>query len=218
MLMSSLKILCIAFVIFAFGCTKRQTGEVMLPYYIDATFTPVWIDSEDVPDDLHRIAPFEFTNQEGVLVNNDSLSGKIYVANFFFTICPSVCPRMTANLERVQAEFITDDSVLLISHTVMPWVDSVAALKTYAMEKGVKSGKWHLVTGEKPEIYSLARNSYFADEGFGKSVTDEADFLHTENIVLVDPEGHLRGVYNGTIPLEMARLIEDIYRLKKEFS
>jgi protein SCO1/2 len=205
-------------VIFAFGCAKKQTGEIMLPYYLDATFTPVWFESDDVPDDLHQIAPFEFTNQEGNLVNNDSLSGKIYVANFFFTVCPSVCPRMTANLERVQNEFTNDGSVLLISHSVMPWVDSVAAIKSYALEKGIKSSKWHLVTGDKSKIYSLARNSYFADEGFGKSVTGESDFLHTENIVLVDPLGHLRGVYNGTIPLEMARLIEDIYRLKKEFT
>ncbi|MFY0606014.1 MAG: SCO family protein [Cyclobacteriaceae bacterium] len=199
------------------SCGQKEPTEVLLPYYSQADFTPVWMDPDDSDlEKVHTIAPFSFTNQDGKTVTQENLKGHIYVANFFFSICPSVCPRMTNNLQRVQAAFEQDDSVLLVSHSVMPWVDSVSVLKEYAQRNDIQSGKWHLLTGEKREIYELGRSSYFADEGFGKSVTEESDFLHTENVVLVDPNLRIRGVYNGTIPLEMARLIEDVERLKRE--
>ena len=125
---------------------------------------------------------------------------------------------MTKNLLVVQDTFKNDDRVKLISHSVMPWVDSVSRLKEYAKLNEIDGEKWHLVTGEQEEIYSLARQSYFADEGFGKSVTDPSDFLHTEKMILIDQKRRIRGVYNGTIPLEMQRMIEDIKLLLNETS
>ncbi|REE05597.1 SCO family protein [Marinoscillum furvescens] len=201
------------------GCSAKNQGptEVPLPYYNQADFTPEWIERSSASG-LHAIGDFNLTNQLGEPVTRDSLLGKIYVANFFFTICPTICPRMASNLDRVQQAYLDDDQVMLVSHSVMPWVDSVAVLRDYAAQRGILSHKWLLLTGDKKQIYQLGRSSYFADEGFGKSVTDESNFLHTENIVLIDPNMHIRGVYNGTLPLEMARLIEDIEKLKREQS
>lgn len=197
--------------------TKTEPIELPLPFYNHADFTSEWINEGDAGyNDIHAVAPFTFINQNGDTVTEHTFKDKIYVANFFFTICPGVCPRMTANLLRVQEEFKADDNVKILSHTVMPWIDSVATLQSYAEIKGVNSQQWHLVTGSKEALYTTARTSYFADEGFGKSVTIESDFLHTENIVLVDKKRRIRGVYNGTLPLEMRRLIEDINILKKE--
>lgn len=194
-----------------------HSNLVSLPFYSQADFTPEWIEADDLASgDIHTIAPFKLLNQHGDTLTNNDLRGKIYVANFFFTICPTICPRMTNNLERVQKAFEQDDSVLLVSHTVMPWIDSVATLQKFARLNGIQSGKWHLLTGAKKDLYTLGRESYFADEGFGKSVTEESDFLHTENVVLIDAHQRIRGVYNGTLPLEMSRLIEDIRKLKAE--
>lgn len=206
--------LLIAMVIIVTGCASGSK-EIRLPYYTQVDFTPQWMSSEEA-ETIHKVADFSLTNQEGQQITNADLEGKIYVANFFFTICPTICPKMTNNLQRIQEAYPNDDGVLLVSHTVMPWMDSVQVLKEFAQRHDINSNKWHLLTGDKDLIYSLGRTSYFADEGFGKSVTDESDFLHTENIVLVDGDQHIRGVYNGTLPLEMARLIEDILRLKGE--
>ncbi len=195
----------------------KQQKVITLPYYNQADFTPEWYVSKEISvDQLHQIPSFDLTDQNGATFTEQDVEGKIYVANFFFTICPSVCPRMTNNLQRIQEAFIGDTSVLLVSHSVMPWTDSVAVLKEYASQNEINSDQWKLLTGDKSEIYKLGREAYFADEGFGKSVTEESDFLHTENIVLVDQRRHIRGIYNGTLPLEMARLIEDIEKLKRE--
>lgn len=201
------------------ACGPKQTTEVSLPYFLDAQYTPYWQEDSSMQlDQIHQIPDFELTNQAGELVTGRQLSGKIYVANFFFTICPSVCPKMTNNLHRIQEAFGDDEEVMIVSHSVMPWIDSAQVLQQYAERNQIDPKKWLLLTGDKNEIYSLGRTAYFADEGFGKLVTDETDFLHTENIVLVDAQKHIRGIYNGTIPLEMTRLIEDIHRLKKESS
>lgn len=195
----------------------RMNEEISLPYYIEETWTPEWIDEGDERySSIPMIADFEFTNQDGKVINNDTFTGKIYVTNFFFTICPSVCPKMTKNLDLIQERFLNDERVKILSHSVMPWVDSVATLKEYALRNEIDSKIWHLVTGDKRELYTMARESYFADEGFGKTVTSDEDFLHTENIMLVDQKRRLRGVYNGTLPLEMKRMIEDIETLLKE--
>lgn len=196
---------------------ERMNPEITLPFYSEATFTPEWIDEEDGRyDTIHTIQDFSFVNQEGLTVTNATFDGKIYVTNFFFTICPNVCPRMTKNLKKIQTEFANDESVKILSHTVMPWVDSVGRLAEYAKLNDINLNQWQLVTGEKAELYAMAREAYFADEGFGKTVTVEEDFLHTENIILIDTDRRIRGVYNGTLPLEMKRLIEDIWTLKKE--
>ncbi|KYG75445.1 SCO family protein [Roseivirga echinicomitans] len=200
-----------------FGCANqnKETEGTPLPFYNSADFTPEWIDEEDEQySQVHTIANFSFQNQSGDVINNESLAGKIYVADFFFTICPSICPKMTSNLEKIQTEFVNDESVMLVSHTVMPWVDSVGVLKAYADMHGIENNKWHLLTGDTEEIYQLARHSYFAEKEIGLNKNSN-EFLHTENFILVDGFGRIRGVYNGTIPLEMARLITDIKTLKQ---
>jgi len=201
------------------GCSneKKLTEIIPLPYYNSPDFTPEWIPEDDPAyDQIHTITNFSLTDQNGNTITQDTFRDKIYVANFFYTICPSVCPLMTENLLKVQEEFVNDKGLKLLSHTVMPWIDSIATLKRFADLREINSNRWHLVTGPKDAIYAIARESYFADEGFGKSVTDDADFLHTENVILIDRKRRIRGVYNGTLSLEIKRLIEDIRSLREE--
>ena len=198
-------------------CSKRSNPEIELPFYNSGVFTPEWIAKDDQAyDSIHTISTFSFQDQNGENVTNAKFDGKVYAANFFFSICPGVCPKMKNNLMKVQETFIEDDRVKILSHTVMPWVDSVARLKEYALLNDIDSNIWHLVTGSKQDIYGMARSSYFADEGFGKSVTSEEDFLHTENVVLIDQKRRIRGVYSGTLEVEINRMIEDIQLLLKE--
>ena len=197
------------------GCS--QNDDDALPYYITPDFTPHW-EAElkgKNKDALHTIAPFKFTNQLGRKVNNQTFEGKIYVANFFFTTCSSICPKMTNNLHIVQQAFAKDTDIKLVSYSVMPWFDSVKMLKKYAAKNHVDNKKWHLLTGAKEDIYAIARQSYFAEKGIGLTKSTN-EFLHTENIFLIDGKGHIRGVYNGTLPVEMHRLIDDIKLLKME--
>lgn len=165
----------------------------------------------------HRVLPFALLNQYGDTVTEKDLEGKIYVADFFFTTCPGICKDMAVQKRRLQEVFKNDDQFVLVSHSVTPEADSVPVMKAYADLQGAIKGKWQLLTGDKPQIYKLARQSYFAilDEG-GKG--DEDDFIHTENFVLVDPEKRIRGFYDGTSAEEVDRLIEDIEVLKKELS
>lgn len=197
------------------ACSSKKGNENLeLPFYSEETFTAEWI-SEDDPayDQIHTISDFEFTDQDGKSITNETFDGKVYVTNFFFTLCPTVCPKMEANLSLIQEEFKGNDQVKILSHTVMPWADSVARLKEYAEQNDINSGQWHLVTGEQEDLYKMGRLAYFVDEGFGKGVTDLDDFLHTENMVLVDQKRRIRGIYNGTLKLEMNRMVEDIRQL-----
>ena len=197
-------------------CTTQPEQEV--PFYNCPDFTPLWLSSKSfAPDTLHKIGAFSFTNQENNAVTNETFVGKIYVANFFFTVCPSICPRMTANLQEVAAAFEGDPNVLFISHSVTPEIDSVAKLKLYATDHGIDATRWHLVTGSTESIYSLARKSYFVEEEIGFS-RESQEFLHTEHFILVDQDGHIRGLYNGTLQLEAQRLIEDIKVLNAKSS
>ena len=198
------------------ACNSKKVNEKPLPFFNKADFTPEWIKKNDPKyKAIHTIAPFKFTNQDNQRVTNETFAGKIYVANFFFTTCGSVCPRMTENMHLIQEAFDGDEEVMMISHTVMPWVDSLPRLRKYVKRKKIDTKRWHLVTGKKEEIYQLARQSYFAEEkpGFDK---DEEEFLHTEHLILVDAKGRIRGVYNGTLQLEAKRLIQDIETLKQE--
>jgi protein SCO1/2 len=205
----------------ATACASTRTpaegeGAAELPFYATPDFTAIW-HSPGSRDDraIHRVAPFSFVDQDGQEVTDASLRGKIYVANFFFTSCPAICPRMTASLTLIQDAFADDPDVLLVSHTVDPESDTPERLSSYARAHRIKSGKWHLVTGDQATIYTLARTSYFAEKELGvKKGTNE--FLHTENMLLVDRRGHLRGVYNATLPAEARRVIEDIRLLSAE--
>ena len=163
----------------------------------------------------HKIAPFSFENQNGKTITQDDYEGKIYIADFFFTTCPTICPKMTANMGSIQEEILNDSTVMLLSFSVTPKIDSVPQLKKYAIEKGVNDEKWNLLTGNKKEIYTMARKSYLAvkDDGDGGPY----DMIHTENFILVDPEKKIRGFYDGTNTLAMRELLIDLEILKDEF-
>ena len=144
----------------------------------------------------HRIADFAFVNQNGDTITQKDYEGKIYVADFFFTTCPTICPIMTDNMVWLQDKIKDNPKVMLLSHSVTPDIDSVPVLKAYAQKKGVIDGKWNLVTGDKKDIYYIARKSYLAV----KTTTSNElyDMVHTENFILVDGQGRIRGFYNGT--------------------
>ena len=200
------------------GCkTKKAIDKTTtLPFFNSAMFTPEWIsETSENYASIHKIGAFEFTNQEGKLVTNKTYEGKIYVADFFFTSCPGICPILTKNMRRLQDIFKNDPVVALLSHSVTPSKDSVSVLKAYALENDVDASIWNLVTGPKKEIYAMARNSYFADEDFIKTQNEET-FIHTENFVLIDKKGRIRGVYNGTLAIETDRIVRHINLLKKE--
>lgn len=163
----------------------------------------------------HKIADFALINQNGDTITQDFYKGKTYIADFFFTTCPSICPKMTANMKVLQGR-IQDDDIFLLSHTVTPEIDSVPVLKAYALKNGVDDQKWNLVTGPKKAIYDLARKSYLAAKTAGDG--GPFDMIHTENFVLVDRTGRIRGFYDGTQKDEIERILEDIKILKDEYS
>ena len=207
-------LLLIATVLFA-ACSAKQKEED-LPFYNTPDFTPQWISSSDKNyNSIHTIAPFSLTNQNGETITNKNVEGKIYIANFFFTRCGSICPKMNGNLKKVAEAFADNLGVFILSHSVTPDADSVTQLKAYSERSHINSKQWWLLTGNKDEIYALARRSYFADEetGYNKS---SKEFLHTENAVLIDRKGRIRGVYNATLELEINKLIEHIKLLLKE--
>ena len=164
---------------------------------------------------FHRIADFSLTNQNGKTVTQKDFKGKIYVADFFFTTCPNICIAMTDNLLKVQEKIKNNHNVMLLSHSVTPKIDSVTQLKKYAIEKGVIDKKWNLVTGDKKEIYELARKSYLAvkEDGDGGPF----DMIHTENFILVDPDRRIRGFYDGTDLEEIQKLLEELEILIQEY-
>lgn len=194
-----------------------QTAKIdKLPYYNTADFDAEWI-AENNPAyaQIHTIEPFAFTNQEGNIINNDSLNGKIYVANFFFTICSGICPKMVNNLQVLQKTFANNNQIKLVSFSVMPWVDSVARLKAYGENHNINSSKWFLLTGNKEKIYELGRKSFFAEKGLGLQ-KDNNEFLHTESMLLIDKKGRIRGIYNATQVTDIERVTDDIKVLMKE--
>lgn len=198
------------------GCSLKFAEETSLPYYNGADFTPIWITpGESIPDSIHRVDAFSFTDQNGKTITNKEYIGKIYAANFFFTSCPSICPIMTKNLRKVEDTFKNDEDIMFISYSVTPDIDSTTRLKIFADTYGIDDSKWHLVTGDKAEIYNLAWYSFFADENPGFS-RDSSEFIHSEHVLLVDKSGYIRGVYNGTLPLDMERMTADINILKEE--
>lgn len=187
-----------------------------LPIYQPADFNPELVDSSLVHvKKYHTIADFSLINQNGKQITQEDYRDKIYIADFFFTTCPTICPLMTKNMADIQSHILEDDEVLLLSHSVTPKIDSVPQLKKYALEKGVLDTKWNLVTGDKKHIYELARKSYLAvkDEGDG----GDFDMIHTENFVLVDKERRIRGTYDGTNPQEIEELLEDLKILKASY-
>ena len=185
------------------------TPKKVLPIMNPADVNPELVDSTvQHVSKYHTIADFSFTNQNGKTITQKDYEGKIYVADFFFTTCQSICPRMTSNMVLIQNEFVNNPKVMLLSHSVLPDQDSVPVLKKYAVEKGVVDAKWNLVTGDKKEIYGIARKSYLAVK---TGRTEELYYMvHTENFILVDTKRRVRGFYDGTKMEDIKRLIEDV--------
>lgn len=183
-------------------------------------YQPVMVSTELVDSTIqyqkkyHKIADFNLINQNGKIITQEDYKDKIYVADFFFTTCQTICPIMTTNMVEIQKEISDDNEVMLLSHSVTPQIDDVAQLKKYAKEKGVDDKKWNLVTGDKKQIYELARKSYLAVKTFGNG--DEYDMIHTENFMLIDKKRQIRGFYDGTSKEDIKRLLNDIKILKKE--
>ena len=184
-----------------------------LPIYQPAEVNEKLVDSSVIHvSKYHKISDFELINQNGQKITQEFYSNKIYVADFFFTTCQDICPIMTKNMYRLQEELKNDNDILFLSHTVIPEVDTVQQLKKYSIENKVNDSKWNLVTGDKKQIYDLARKSYLAveDTEYG-----EFDMIHTENFMLIDKKRQIRGFYDGTNDLEIDRLLSDIEILKK---
>ncbi|MFT4576058.1 MAG: protein SCO1/2 [Polaribacter sp.] len=188
-----------------------------LPIYSPSDVNPKLVDASVKHIQInHKIADFSLTNQNGETITNKDYEGKIYIADFFFTRCKTICIAMAYNMSELQAHYKEDADVMFLSHSVTPVMDSVPVLKAYADNKGVIDGKWNVTTGSKKHIYDLARKSYFAvlDEGNG----DENDFIHTEQFVLVDKDRRIRGYYDGTEKEDMKKIMTDIVLLKEEYS
>ncbi len=193
--------------------------QIMKPKAVLKIYQPADVSTELVDTTLHyvkkyhTIADFNLTNQNGKTITQEDYRDKMYVADFFFTTCQTICPIMTDNMVKIQEKLKNDNEVLLLSHTVTPEIDSVAQLKKYALEKGVNDSKWNLVTGNKKQIYDLARKSYLVAKDVPYS---DNDLVHTENFVLVDKKKRIRGFYDGTDAESIKKLLEDIKILKKE--
>lgn len=190
--------------------------EVKLPIYQPADFNTELVDSTLLhKKKYHTVANFKLTNQNGETITQNNYTNKIYVADFFFTTCQTICPIMTKNMVKLQEIIMDYEDVMLLSHSVTPEIDSVAQLKKYALEKGVLDHKWNLVTGDRKEIYDLARKSYMAAK---TDLNNPYSMVHTENFVLVDKEKRIRGTYDGTDYKEIEKLIEDIKILKASYT
>jgi protein SCO1 len=196
-------------VVFYFVKKNEQKPLRSLPYYGPKTY------SRQKDTSYHVVPDFEFTNQYGEKISQRDLANKIYVADYFFTTCQSICPIMSNQMERVAKVYRSNPDVLFLSHTVNPEDDSVSVLLDYAERHHAAKGKWHFLTGHKKELYSLARKGYLldAEEGSG----GEDDFIHTQNFALIDKERRIRGYYDGTDSSEVNRLIIDIQLLLDEY-
>lgn len=195
----------------------KETSRVeYLPYYNDESFTPHWLTpNSEEEKQFHKIPDFKLVDQLGDTLTQKSFEDKVYITDFFFTTCPGICLKMTNNMTKVQEAFLDNPEVAILSHSVTPSIDSVSVLKTYAEKNGVIDSKWHLVTGDKTEIYNLGRNEYFVENDLGIP-KDINDFLHTENFLLIDKNKHIRGIYNGLNRASIAQLITDTEALLNE--
>ena len=203
-----------AFVVSSFYYVNKPIET--LPIY-----SPSMVSKELVDENIqfikkyHKIKDFSMKNQNGETITQEFYNDKIYVADFFFTTCPTICPIMTENMGYIQEKIKNDSDILLLSFSVTPEIDSVEQLKKYALEKNVIDSKWNLVTGNKKDIYNLARTSYLVAKTNGDG--GKYDMIHTENFVLVDKEKRIRGFYDGTNSKEMDQLLNDIKILKNSY-
>jgi protein SCO1 len=202
----------------AYMAIKRDSKQP-LPIYNPTDLTPDVVDEELHRVGIgHKIGQFEFTNQNGKTISDKDVDGKIYVVEYFFTTCGTICPIMNDQMQRVQRAYSKNEKVKILSFTVNPEVDDVAQLKKYANEHDADDNQWWFLTGEKEKLYELARKSYFVLKPAEAANAGDAgsDFIHTNNFVLVDGNRRIRGYYDGTDKEEVSKLIEDIQSLLEE--
>lgn len=200
------KLLITIILLINFSC-KNTTPMQLLPIFGEKKLS-------NTDTIYHTIGNFSFTNQFGENITNQTVKNKIYVADFFFATCQSICPQMSSNLKDVQAAFLNDDSLLILCHTVNPLHDTVNVLLNYGVTYGAKKNKWHFLTGNKQQIYGLAKNSYLVNALEEDGSTE--GFLHSELFLLIDTKGRIRGFYDGTDKVQVAKLISEIKLLKSE--
>jgi len=218
--MKRILVLAVLFVVaVTIGYFMLKSKEEPLPI-----INPVDLEEEMVDPEIlrkgkgHRVGNFSFLNQDGETITQEEVKGKVYVAEYFFTTCGTICPKMNEQMRRVQLEFADNDDVRILSFTVDPEVDTVEQMKDYAEGHGAKTGQWHFLTGKKEDLYSLARKSFFVlKPAEAQNLGDVgSDFIHTNNFVLVDRLGRIRGYYDGTSRKEVDKLMRDIKRLLEE--
>lgn len=189
-----------------------ETSNIDLPIIGPSDFKDELVDNKVNKEQSHFVSDFELINQNGDTITNKDYEDKIYVVDFFFTRCGSICPIMTNNMKKIQDKFLENDNLMLLSISVTPNIDNVATLKKYAKSKGVINSKWNIATGNKKHIYELARMSYFAVLKKGDGGLQ--DFIHTPNFILIDKKKQIRGIYDGTDDTEIKRVIKDIKTLQ----
>ncbi len=202
--------LCLSLFLGVSSCNTKE--QRVLPIYNPRDFKSELVDKtlRDKTSN-HKVADFNLINQNGQVITQDNYKDKIYVTDFFFTTCGTICPIMTDNMTKIQEEFIDNDDIMFLSLSVLPETDNVSVLKAYALAKGVIDTKWNVTTGDKKHIYNLARQSYFAVVERGDGLQD---FIHTPNFILIDKEKQIRGIYDGTNDEDIKRIIDDIHILK----
>ena len=199
------------FILFLFlSCV--ESSNIDLPIIGPSDFKDELVDNKVNKEQSHFVSDFELINQNGDTITNKDYENKIYVVDFFFTRCGSICPIMTNNMKKIQDKFLENDNLMLLSISVTPNIDNVETLKKYAKSKGVINSKWNIATGNKKHIYELARKSYFAVLKKGDGGLQ--DFIHTPNFILIDKKKQIRGIYNGTDDIEIKRVINDIKTLQ----
>ena len=195
---------------------RSASSPHALPYYADATLTPRWLGTGAGAHaaSLHRVGDFRLLNADGRTITGADVAGHIYVASFFYTECRTLCPDLATQLTRVHAAFAGDTTVLILSHSVMPEHDTPARLAHYAVRNGIDGRQWRLLTGDRAELRRLARDAYFVElaDTTGNTL---GRLRHTETLVLVDADGHIRGVYDGSLAYDVTQLIADIRQLEK---
>lgn len=199
------------FILFLFlSCV--ESSNIDLPIIGPSDFKEELVNNKVNKEQSHFVSDFELINQNGDTITNKDYKNKIYVVDFFFTRCGSICPIMTNNMKKIQDKFLENDNLMLLSISVTPNIDNVETLKKYAKSKGVINSKWNIATGNKKHIYELARKSYFAVLKKGDGGLQ--DFIHTPNFILIDKKKQIRGIYNGTDDIEIKRVINDIKTLQ----
>ena len=205
---NNLYVIALWMILLAGACNGVDNEKEKLPFLGRTEYT-------ETDTIYHTIAPFRFVDQDSNFVTNETFDGQIYVADFFFTSCPTICPVMKTQMLRIYEAYETDPEIGILSYSIDPTHDTVAVLKEFAERLGVKSEKWHFVTGEKDKIFELGQKSYIVTAAEDSS--EPGGYIHSGALILVDKERRIRGVYDGTIPEQVDRLIKDIERLKLEY-